>query len=277
MKYIEPIKIPKIKALGQKPLEENDKILSKTIIKIPYKILAETEYKPKLGLDGKIAEDMKDLSYLKEIQSSQKSYWETHSGIFKKSDQQLYDMMTDLFTDVSAFELESIGLEMCKKFLNGDKGNYTDKRLTGKVFGSKEFSKYHNHIKQSIDSVIYKGTADLKFLNKKSLYIPRMSFDGFWNNALGLGITIHQVYATKLELINYFCDVNKRYWTGTFRYTLYDHFGLDWNDILLHGEDKKPSLNTGNHFKAWYILQRYRKAKPFIVELKKDIYCSGKF
>lgn len=28
-------------------------------------------------------------------------------------------------------------------------------------------------------------------------------------------------------------------------------------------------IDTGDNFKAWYILQRYKKAKPFIVELKK--------
>lgn len=30
-----------------------------------------------------------------------------------------------------------------------------------------------------------------------------MSFDGFKNNIMGLGITIHQVYATKIELITF--------------------------------------------------------------------------
>ncbi|WDT68022.1 DUF3289 family protein [Cloacibacterium sp. TD35] len=262
----------------QSLLDELDRKDAKnSIIRIPYKLLAETEIKPGLDLNGKVAEDLKDVSYLKEIQNSQKKFWEKNSVIFKKSDNELFGMMKDLFTDVSMFEMESIGLDMCQKFFNGTKGNYMDKRLIKHVFGSDEFQEYHKKITNSIKAVIYEGTADLKFLNNKPLYIPRMSFDGFINNAMGLGITIHQVYATKIELINYFCDLKRKYWTGTFRYTLYDHFGLDWNDILLHGEDYKPSPNTGNHFKAWYLLQRYRKAKPFIVELKKDIYSDGKF
>lgn len=262
MKYIEPVKIPKIKTLGVRDVEGNPK----AIIRIPYKLLAETETKPGLGLDGKIAEDMKDISYLREIKDKEKEYWKKHDDVFEKKDTELFDMMEDLFTDTSMFDLEKIGLDMCNKFNKGVRGNYSDKKLMGHVFDSEEFRKYHDRIKRTIDAVIYGETADLKFLDdKKSLYIPRMSFGGLWHNAVGLGITIHQVYATKIELINYFCNVNKKYWTGTFRYTLYDHFGLDWNDIVLHGEDVKPWLDTGDNFKAWYILQRYRNSKPFIV------------
>ena len=50
-------------------------------------------------------------------------------------------------------------------------------------------------------------------------------------------------------------------------YTLYDHFGLDWADIRKHGDDHIPLPSTGNGFKAWYILQHYRSAKPFITKI----------
>ena len=59
---------------------------------------------------------------------------------------------------------------------------------------------------------------------------------------------------------------------GTLVYTMTDDFGLDWNDIVLHGEDHIPPTlgyyNTGDRFKAWYILQHYRTAKPFFVEVR---------
>lgn len=277
MSTVKALGVPKIKGISLARMhEENDKMQS-NFIRIPYKLLAETETKPGLGLDGRIAEDMKDVSYLKEIKDNQKKYWEKHKNIFNKKDIELFEMMKDLFTDVSMFDLEKIGLDMCEKFHNGAKGNYTDKKLNRNVFGSNEFGEYHKKNLESIRNVIFKNTADFKFLKDKTLFIPRMSFDGLKNNAMGLGITIHQVYATKIELIDYFCDLDKKYWQGIFRYTLFDHFGLDWNDVLLHGEDSMPSPNTGNHFKAWYLLQRYRKAKPFIVELKHEMYVNGKF
>ena len=250
--------------------------LKNGIIRIPYKLIAETETKPGLGLDGKIAEDLKDISYLNEIKEKQKKYWQSHNEVFEKSDKELFDMMKDLIEYTSKFDLESVGLDMCEKFYKGTKGNYTDKRLIRNVFGSDEFKKYHKTILESIGNLISKDTADFKFLKDKTLFIPRMSFDSLWNKIMGLGITIHQVYATKIELINYFCDLDRKYWQGTFRYTLYDHFGLDWNDILVHGEDIIPP-GAGDAFKAWYLLQRYRKAKPFIVELKNDVYANGKF
>ncbi|KMQ72347.1 hypothetical protein [Chryseobacterium koreense] len=113
--------------------EEREKQKNR-IIRISHKLIAETETKPGLGLDGKIAEDLKDISYLKEIKDYQKKYWEGHKNIFEKQDNELFEMMKDLFTDVSMFDLENVGLDMCKKFYEGTKGNYTDKRLIKNVF-----------------------------------------------------------------------------------------------------------------------------------------------
>jgi hypothetical protein len=49
-------------------------------------------------------------------------------------------------------------------------------------------------------------------------------------------------------------------------HTFYDHFGLDWVDVVKLGNQQLP-MNAGDNFKAWYILQHYRKAKPFITEI----------
>lgn len=272
MKYIESVKIRKIKTLEVNDLEGNPNAL----IRIPYKLLAETETKPGLGSDGKIAEDLKDVSFLKEIQEKQKKYWNKHNIIFNKTDDELFALVKLLFTYTSLTGLYKEAMEMLNVFYKGFGKTYKNPRLAGAAFGHDEFRKYHDKILKSIKAVIHEETADLKFMNDKSLYIPRLSFNNFFDNLNGIGITIHQVYATKIELINYFCDTDKRYWTGTFRYTLYDHFGLDWVDILKHGEDNIPPQG-GDGFKAWYLLQRYRKTKPFIVELKKDIFCNGKF
>ncbi len=39
-------------------------------------------------------------------------------------------------------------------------------------------------------------------------------------------------------------------WIATLVYTLYDHFGLDWDDIIKHGSDRIPQYHTGDFFKA---------------------------
>ncbi len=56
-----------------------------------------------------------------------------------------------------------------------------------------------------------------------------------------------------------------------------NHFGLDWEDIEKHGNDRIPQHRTGDFFKAWYILQHYRNAKPFITEMTRSIYIGGNF
>jgi len=94
-------------------------------------------------------------------------------------------------------------------------------------------------------------------------------------DAGGLGITVNQVWSAKAELADYVLDSATRTWMGNLVYTLYDHFGLDWPDIVKHGERHTPQYYTGDFFKAWYILQHYRSAKPFITEMKKKIFIYG--
>jgi len=45
----------------------------------------------------------------------------------------------------------------------------------------------------------------------------------------GMGITIHDVYATKIEILR--LDVNDHGWKASVRFTGQDHFGLDVGDI----------------------------------------------
>ncbi|WP_423775259.1 DUF3289 family protein [Chryseobacterium taklimakanense] len=57
--------------------------------------------------------------------------------------------------------------------------------------------------------------------------------------------------------------------------TFYDHFGLDRDDIVKHRKDRIPQYHTGDFFKAWYILQHYRNAKPFITEITRKVFIAG--
>ncbi len=50
---------------------------------------------------------------------------------------------------------------------------------------------------------------------------------------------------------------------------------LDWDDIVKHGNDKIPQYHTGDFFKAWYILQHYRGARPFITEMTRTVFIAG--
>lgn len=86
----------------------------------------------------------------------------------------------------------------------------------------------------------------------------------------GLGITIHDVHATKIEVLR--LDVNDYGWKASVRYTAQDHFGLDVNDI------RKQKFNQFQFFKIWFILQRFDRFgfRPFLTNMEAVIEIEGK-
>ena len=81
--------------------------------------------------------------------------------------------------------------------------------------------------------------------------VKRISFG---DTNFSLVLYMHTVWAYEIYLMNF--DYNKK--EGTLRYYLYDHFGLDANDIIEHNRDI---------FIAWFILQHFYGVKPFINEV----------
>lgn len=86
----------------------------------------------------------------------------------------------------------------------------------------------------------------------------------------GMGITIHDVYATKIEILR--LDVNDHGWKASVRFTGQDHFGLDVGDI------RKQKFNHFQFFKIWFVLQRFNKFgfRPFLTNMKAVIGIEGK-
>ena len=94
--------------------------------------------------------------------------------------------------------------------------------------------------------------------------------DNMIARASGMVILIHQVWAATVEVDNvqYF---GHRGFEADFRFSLYDDFGLDRNDLRLHNSDG---------FIAWYILQHYHTShKPFItkIAIEERLRISGGF
>ncbi|WP_034915578.1 DUF3289 family protein [Erwinia sp. 9145] len=85
----------------------------------------------------------------------------------------------------------------------------------------------------------------------------------------GLGITIHDVHATRIEIL---ClENNGRSWNAKLRYSAQDHFGLDVEDI------RKLKFHQFHFFRIWFILQRYNKFgfRPFLTNLEAIIDVKG--
>lgn len=81
----------------------------------------------------------------------------------------------------------------------------------------------------------------------------------------GLGITIHDVYATRIDLLS--LEISKKGWCAQIKYSGQDHFGLDVNDI------QKVKFNQFQFFRIWFILQRFEKFgfRPFLTNMEATI------
>lgn len=86
----------------------------------------------------------------------------------------------------------------------------------------------------------------------------------------GMGITIHDVHATKIEILR--LDVNDYGWKASVRFTAQDHFGLDVSDI------RKQKFNQFQFFKIWFVLQRFDRFsfRPFLTNMEAVIDIEGK-
>ncbi|WP_261641637.1 DUF3289 family protein [Erwinia mallotivora] len=94
-------------------------------------------------------------------------------------------------------------------------------------------------------------------------------FDRFQDKFNGMGITVHDTWATHITLKSLHID-NNRY-RAVVHYKVQDHFGLDDEDIF------NKIYGNFNFFRIWFVLQRYNKFgfKPFMTNIEATVEISG--
>jgi len=94
-------------------------------------------------------------------------------------------------------------------------------------------------------------------------------FDRFQDNFNGMGITVHDTWATHITLKSLQID-NDRY-RAVVHYKVQDHFGLDKDDIV------KPKFSQFHFFRIWFVLQRYNQFgfKPFMTNMEATVEITG--
>lgn len=99
------------------------------------------------------------------------------------------------------------------------------------------------------------------------LVLPK--FDSPLDRINGLGITVHDVHATQIELLS--LDVAGETWQAKVKYVAQDHFGLDVDDMY------KLKFRQFQFFKTWFVLQRYTLFgfRPFLVNMEATIDLAG--
>ncbi len=94
-------------------------------------------------------------------------------------------------------------------------------------------------------------------------------FDRFQDNFNGMGITVHDTWATHIIIKSLQID-NERYRALVY-YKVQDHFGLDSEDIL------RFKFNQFRFFRIWFVLQRYSEFgfRPFMVDMEATVEVTG--
>ncbi len=94
-------------------------------------------------------------------------------------------------------------------------------------------------------------------------------FDRFQDNFNGLGITVHDTWATHITIKSLVVD-RERY-RAVVHYKVQDHFGLDDEDI------SKVKFNQFRFFRIWFLLQRYSQFafKPFMTNMEATVEITG--
>ncbi|MDU5838980.1 MAG: YPO3983 family protein [Pantoea sp.] len=94
-------------------------------------------------------------------------------------------------------------------------------------------------------------------------------FDRFQDNFNGMGITVHDTWATHITLKS-LQIYNDRY-RAVVHYKVQDHFGLDKDDIV------KPKFSQFHFFRIWFVLQRYNQFgfKPFMTNMEATVEITG--
>ncbi|MBN9930322.1 DUF3289 family protein [Pantoea agglomerans] len=94
-------------------------------------------------------------------------------------------------------------------------------------------------------------------------------FDRFQDNYNGMGIAVHDTWATYITIKSLHID-NNRY-RAVVHYKVQDDFGLDSDDIL------KTKFSQLHFFRIWFVLQRYNLFgfKPFMTNMEATVEISG--
>lgn len=94
-------------------------------------------------------------------------------------------------------------------------------------------------------------------------------FDRLQDSFNGLGISVHDTWATHITLQSLHVEDNR--YRARVRYQLQDHFGLDCQDI------KNFTFNQFRLFRIWFVLQRYQRFafKPFMTNINVCIDITG--
>ncbi len=237
--------------------------LAKNLVALPL-LVAKSKREPGLGPDGKIAADLTYGDYSAE--RIRKLRW-----LFK------LDWMEIMPARYYFFSLRAMANGI---FSTGDLQHNIQKMIDhfesskGTDYSSDELNKAvrtharYVEFKKDVDShlhaglQLHKGDLSQFSLNREMSITSPLLFNTSSDKIHGLTIAINDVWAWRVEILEY--ALQGKTYSGRYRVTMYDHFGLDEPDV-----DTSKIYGNLEGFRAWFILQHYTRFayKPFITKI----------
>ena len=182
---------------------------------------------------------------------------------------------------MSMGNLHGVAMEMIDKFVGGWEGPFRNAKLDAAAANHASTSRFFDRIKESLE---YELLLNSNFIFSKR--VLKYIVDGkesnlrsdipspLWNDWFtGLGIMINDTWGYDATIKNFAIDKEKRTYSATIEVVVFDHFGLDRNDI---DPKIKPEFALLAGFRSWFVLQHSTRfcKKPFVtlVHLNRTIH-----
>jgi hypothetical protein len=182
-------------------------------------------------------------------------------GLGHQPDNQLFDAFREMAqTFFTAGDLVENTDAMIDHFQSNSGLPYSNETLTAKV---KEHDSTRRFVSRLSKLLMFKMN-DVGFdagkLSARSIgRFATPKFGSWIDKAKGLTIAVHDTWAYEIELIDY--ELTEAAHCFKLKITFFDHFGLDPHDM------QSPPVMALAGFRAWFILQRVRRYKPFITKM----------
>ena len=195
------------------------------------------------------------------------------AGLATKSDEDVLavfrQMAQTLFTHG---ELNANTDAMIDKFGKKESGDWKDRTysndaLTKLAREHQSTRRFVDNLRRAVGEQLGAAGGDPAKLTRYTKNIKSPMYSTAIDKFDGLTIAINDTWAYEVTLDE--CEVKGNTFKAKLSITLYDHFGLDQDDVVTYG--------TLAGFRAWYLLQHVRGFNPFVTKLVFDEQVEGSF
>lgn len=175
-------------------------------------------------------------------------------------------------------QMRGVVHEMIQHFVDGTGSDYSNPVLTQRVLEHPSTQAFVVKTMEEIQGGLGRHKGDLAALEadeylKEEMDKSRPRYNSNLDLLGGLTISLNDTWGYYVNITDYQSD--GEHYSGTIRYTIYDHFGVDEDDLTKNNWYK----GAFEPFAAWYVLQHYKgcegKYKPFVTMIEFEVPFGG--